>query len=406
MTVVVSAVGLVSCLGRGTEAHLDAIASTRSGITALPPLSDDDRIVRPAGIVDDSWLSDVDGRADRATRLALAACTDAFPRGVLPAGQDLERVGVLIGTGLGGMVTLDAAYARLYGEKNLRVHPMTIPLAMPNAPTSAVARMLGAKGPAFGIVSACTSGLHAIAQGAAWIRAGFADAVIAGGTDSPLAEGIVRAWDALRVLAPAGNDPSRACRPFSSDRAGLVLAEGAAVLLLEDSGAAKRNGRAPLASIDGIGMTSDAGHVTDPSADGMARALSAAVASSRIDPARLGYVSAHGTGTRANDALECEALRKTFGEKAAALMVSSTKSIHGHAMGASGAIEMAMTILALNEGLVPATAHLDQIDPACEGLDHVAREPRRVETGAFVSSSFGFGGLNAVVAGRTAAALS
>lgn len=405
MTVVVTAIGLVSCLGRGAESHLEAVTGARSGIKTLPPLDARDAAVRPAGLVHDAHLSDVDPRNDRATRLALAACAEAFGE-ALPVDLDPERVGVLIGTGLGAMVSLDAAYARLYRDGNSRVHPMTIPLGMPNAPTSAVARMLGAKGPAFGIVSACTSGLHAIAQGAAWIRAGFADSVVAGGADSPFAEGIVRAWEALRVLAPAGDDPSRACRPFSADRAGIVLSEGAAIVLLEDSGAAQRNGRRPLASIDGIGMTSDAGHVTDPSADGMMRAIANAIASSRINPSRLAYANAHGTATRANDPLECQALRETLGDHANAMMTSSTKSLHGHAMGASGAIELGLTILSLNAGIVPATAHLESIDPACEGVDHVAGEPRAHHVEAFISSSFGFGGLNAVVAGRTARVLS
>ena len=406
MTVVVTAIGLVSCLGRGTDSHLDAIRHSRPGLSLLPPHPGDSTATRPGGLVADELLSDVDARVDRATRLALAASSDAFGGASLPPDLDPERVGIIIGTGLGGMVSLDAAYARLYGEKNPRVHPLTIPHGMPNAPTSAVARSVGARGPAFGIVSACTSGLHAVAQAASWIRGGLADAVIAGGADSPIAEGILRAWEALRVLAPAGDDPSHACRPFDRDRSGLVLAEGAAVLLLEDIGAARRGGRIPLASIDGFGMTSDAGHLTDPSEDGMMRALAGAIAMSRIHPARFGYVNAHGTATRANDPLECAALRGTFGDTAPALSVSSTKSLHGHAMGASGAIELALTVLALNAGLLPATATLRNLDPECEGLDHVAGAARESTPAAFLTGSFGFGGLNAVVAGRPARSLS
>lgn len=406
MTVVVTSMGLVSCLGRGGEDHLAAVREGRSGLqlagglpspSSLPPPSP-----RVGGFVDDELLAG--GKSeDRSTRLALAAASDALANDHL-AGVDPERIGVLIGSGLGGLVTLDAAYRRLYGEGNPRVAPMTIPAVMGNAPTSAVSRLAGARGPAFGIVSACTSGLHAIAQAALWIRSGLADVVIAGGADSPMAEGVFRAWEALRVLAPAGDDPAAACRPFSGDRQGLVLAEGAGVLILEDSGSAARRGRSAMASIDGVGLTADAGHLTDPSPDGMARAMALAVADSRINPRMFGYVSAHGTGTRANDVLETRAIHTVFGDRASSMMVSSTKSMHGHAMGAAGALELALTLLCLGEGLVPPTLNLRVPDPECD-LDYVAEGARQESVQAFVANSFGFGGLNGVVAGRMSALL-
>lgn len=401
MTVVVTSLGIVSPLGRSPQDHLSAVAESRSAITRLAPFPSGTEIDRPAGVVHDEWIDHY--REDRATRLALSAARDALEAAPLE-GSDPDRVGVIVGTGLGGMTTLDAAYERLYGQRNPRVHPMTIPSAMANAPTSAVARLARARGPAFGIVSACTSGLHAVAQAAAWIRGGLADVVIAGGADSPLTEGVMKGWEALRVLAPTGEDPARACRPFSADRQGLVLAEGAAILILEDSGHARRAGRAPLASIDGFGMTSDAGHATDPSADGMARALAQAIGTSKIDASRLDYINAHGTATRQNDPLECAAMRDVLGERAGSVMVSSTKAMHGHTMGASGALELALTILALNEGIVPPTLHLEEPDPECN-LDLVPLRARRAEVRAFAASSFGFGGLNAVVVGRPARAL-
>lgn len=409
MTAVVTSLGIVSCLGRGIQAHLEAVRQARSGIVlapSFPPAAHVSQAApRAAGIVDDALLSDTGARGeDRATRLALAAAADAIAGDHL-AGVDPSRIGTIIGTGLGGITTLDAAYFRLYGDRSPRVHPMTVPIAMANAPTSAVARLAGARGAAFGIVSACTSATHAIAQAALWIRAGLADVVIAGGADSPIAEGIFRAWESLRVLAPAGDDPSTACRPFSADRQGLVLAEGAGIVIIEDSGHARRRGRRALASIDGVGMTSDAGHVTDPSSDGMAGALAQAVADSRINPDLFDYINAHGTATRANDPLETSAIHEVFGERARALMVSSTKAMHGHTMGASGGLELALTIASLEQNLIPPTLNLRQTDPACD-LDYVADGPREASVRAFVSSSFGFGGLNGVIAGRMGTLLS
>ena len=274
---------------------------------------------------------------------------------------------------------------------------MSIPMSMYNAASSAVAQKFGARGPGFSVVSACASSAHAVGLAAQAIRAGDADAMLVGGADAPLTPGIIAAWESLRVLAVDNENPAAACRPFSSDRRGLVLAEGSAVFLLESSEHAARRGARVLAEIAGAGATSDAGHITDPSSDGAVRAMRLALASARLEPSAIGYVNAHGTGTRANDATEATALREVFGDRG--VPVSSTKSLHGHAMGASGAIEIACSILALRAGFLPPTINLDTVDPVC-ALDHVAQRPREAGVEAFLSNSFGFGGMNAVVAVR------
>ncbi len=270
---------------------------------------------------------------------------------------------------------------------------------MYNAATSAVSAAYDARGPAWATVSACTSATHSIGQALDWIRCGRADVVIAGGADAPLQPGIILAWEALRVLAPAGDDPSAACRPFAKDRRGLVLAEGAGVLILESVDHARKRGAVPLAEILGAGFSSDAGHLTDPTVEGPAAAMRLALEDGGLEPAEIDYINAHGTATRANDLTETRAIHRTFGDHARSLAVSSTKSMHGHAMGATGAIEMALSIVSLRAGLLPPTLNLDSRDPECD-LDYVSDGPRPTEASTFISSSFGFGGLNGVLACR------
>jgi nodulation protein E len=221
--------------------------------------------------------------------------------------------------------------------------------------------------------------------------------MIAGGSDAPITAGIVSAWESLRVLAIDNDHPEAACRPFSADRKGLVLAEGAAVFVLETLERAQARGAPILGEIAGFGATSDAGHITDPSSDGAARAMEFALHDAQLAPRDIGYINAHGTGTRANDATETAAIRSVFGDDAPA--VSSTKSLHGHTMGASGAIEIASSLLALRDGFLPPTINLEKPDPECD-LDYVPNQPREARVSAFLSNSFGFGGMNAVVAIR------
>ena len=393
--VAITGIGIVSPFGRGKAAALDALRNARSGIRTFTSIDASSLNCRIAGEVPSDAHEGLYRGHDRFTRFALLAAEEA----VAEAGEigvDPLRFGVLLGTGLGGCETLDNSYRRYYAE-HTRIPPMSIPMTMYNAASSAVSAKHGAKGIAYSVVSACASSAHAIGLAAQAIRAGQADAVIAGGSDAPLTAGIVSAWESLRVLAIDNEHPEAACRPFSADRKGLVLAEGAAVFVLESLELARARGATILGEIVGFGATSDAGHITDPSADGAARAMQQALADARLEPREIGYINAHGTGTRANDVTETAAIHAVFG--ADAPPVSSTKSLHGHAMGASGAIEIAASLLALREGFLPPTINLEHPDPECD-LDYVPNQPRPASVTAFLSNSFGFGGMNAVVAVR------
>jgi nodulation protein E len=393
--VAITGIGIISPFGRGRAAALDALRSARSGVRLITSIDPSPLNCRIAGEVPEEAHAGTHKGHDRFTRFALIAAEEAAEQaGGL--GLAAERVGVLIGTGLGGCETLDASYRRLYAE-NARVPPMSIPSSMYNAAASAVATKFAAKGPSYAVVSACASSAHAIGLAAQAIAMGQADAMFAGGADAPLTVGIIKAWEALRVLAVDNEHPGAACRPFSADRKGLVLAEGAAVFVLESLEHAQSRGAEILGEILGYGATSDAGHITDPSADGAARAMAMALAAARLNAEDIGYINAHGTGTRANDPTETAAIRQIVSDR---VPVSSTKSMHGHAMGASGAIEIAASLLALNDGFIPPTINLDTPDPACD-LDYVPNEPRPARIGTFLSNSFGFGGMNAVVAVRT-----
>jgi len=335
---------------------------------------------------------------DRFSRFALIAAEEAASEArFAEIGVEAERIGAMIGTGLGGQETLDNAYRRLYAE-NARIPPTAISWSMYNAATSAVSTKYGAKGIAFAVVSACSSSAHSIGLAFQAIRSGQADAMFAGGADAPLTVGIVKAWESMRVLAIDNEHPEAACRPFSADRKGLVLAEGAAVFVLETFENAQRRKQPILGEIVGFGATSDAGHVTDPSPDGASRALALALRDGDLTADDVVYINAHGTATRANDPTETEAIKRVFGAR---VPVSSTKSMHGHAMGASGSIEIACSLVAMNDGFVPPTINLTTPDPACD-LDYVPNEARAASPGVFLSNSFGFGGMNAVVAVRSA----
>jgi nodulation protein E len=393
--VAITGIGIVSPFGGGKAATLDALRTARSGIRTITSIDATALHCRIAGEVPREVHEGLHRGHDRFTRLALIAAEEAAAQ----AGDldvDPHRFGVLLGTGLGGCETIDNSYRRLYAEGS-RIPPMSIPMTMYNAASSAISTKFGAKGVAYSVVSACASSAHAIGLAAQAIRAGQADVVMTGGSDAPLTPGTISAWESLRVLAIDNEHPEAACRPFSADRKGLVLSEGAAVFVLESLERAQARGATILGEILGFGATSDAGHITDPSADGAARAMQLALADGQLSPRDIGYINAHGTGTRANDVTETAAIRAVFG--AGTPPVSSTKSLHGHAMGASGAIEIASSLLALRDGFLPPTINLERPDPECD-LDYVPNEPRPAEVSVFLSNSFGFGGMNAVVAVR------
>ncbi|HXG57816.1 MAG TPA: beta-ketoacyl-[acyl-carrier-protein] synthase family protein [Thermoanaerobaculia bacterium] len=401
--VAITGIGLITPFGRGKEAVLESVRGARSGVRTIESIDASTLQCRIAGEVPAGAHEGLHRGHDRFTRFALIAADEAAAQAASADAFDPERVGVIIGTGLGGCETLDAGYRRMYRESQTRIPPASIAWSMYNAAASAVSTRHEAKGVAYSVVSACASGAHALGLAFAAIRSGEADAMFAGGADAPLTYGVIRAWESMRVLAIDNDRPERACRPFSADRQGLVLAEGAAVFFLETFESARARRRPVLGEIAGFGATSDAGHVTDPSADGEARAISLTLRSAGVEPERIGYINAHGTATRANDVTETRAIRAVFGEAAGRIPVSSTKSMHGHAMGASGAIETAISILSLNAGFIPPTLNLEQPDPECD-LDYVPLVPRPARVEMFLSHSFGFGGMNAVLAVRTAVA--
>ncbi len=400
--VAITGFGIISPFGRGKEAALDAMRHSRSGVRILQSIDPGDLQSKIGGEVPPDVDVSKPRGYDRFARFGLIAAEEAAQQADYPSiGIAPERIGVMIGTGLGGCETLDAAYRRIYKDNLPRVAPTSIASIMYNAATSAVSSKYQAKGVSYAIVSACASSAHAIGLAFQMIRSGQADAMIAGGADAPLTIGNVRAWESMRVLGVDNEHPERACRPFSRDRKGLVLAEGAAVFFLETVENALRRKQPILGEIIGCGATSDAGHITDPSIDGASRAIRMAIDDARLEPKDVGYINAHGTATQANDVTETKAIHAVFGD--AAPPTSSTKSMHGHAMGASGAIEIACSLAALNAGFLPPTINLDTPDPACD-LDYVPNEPRDARCGVFLSNSFGFGGMNAVVAVRTAVA--
>lgn len=397
--VVITGLGAVTALGPDVAQFQAALLAGRCGI-------------RPLETVDHAGLRFKNGAEvkefapgehftekeldllDRFAQFGLVAAREAVRDAGLEWTPGLrERTAVVTGSCLGGKISEDQTFAAVYGGEGRRAHPLAIPRAMSNAAASHISMEFGIVGPTYNVSTACASATHAIGQAFALVRSGAAEAAVTGGSEAPFTLGHLKKWEALRVVAPD------TCRPFSKDRRGMILGEGGAMLVLEPLEAALARGARVHAEVVGFGMSADAHHVTQPSAEGAARAVAAALRDAGVAPERVGYVNAHGTATAANDPAETEALRLVFREHAARLAVSSTKSMHGHALGAAGAIEAVATALALREGFLPPTANFTEPDPAC-GLDYVPNEARLTEVEYAVSNSFAFGGLNAVLALR------
>jgi 3-oxoacyl-(acyl-carrier-protein) synthase len=312
---------------------------------------------------------------------------------------DRPRGGVIVGTAFGGIVETEETYRTCLPSPGSRPRPTTIPTAMANAPASFLASEFRLKGPNLTLAVACASGTHAIGEAFRLVRDGEAELMLAGGVDAPLTPIVLAAWASMRVLAPAGSDPARACRPFSADRAGIVLGEGAAFVVLETAETARARGASPLGEIAGYGRNADAGHITHPDPEGVRACLALALRDARLEPGDVGYANAHGTGTAVNDAVEAGALASLFGES---LLVSSTKAIHGHAMGASGALEAVATLLSLKEGRLPPTGNLVEPDPSLPPLGYIRGQDLKKDVEHALSNSFAFGGSNAVLVFRRA----
>lgn len=334
------------------------------------------------------------GALDRVSQFAVVAARQALAQSGLVMRDGLaERTAAIVGTGSGGHNTVDDSFHRLYAENATRLHPLTIPKAMISAAASQVSLFCGTKGPAYAVASACASATHAIGQAFHMLRSGGATCAICGGTEASITFGALKGWEAMRIMAPD------ACRPFSLDRKGMVIAEGAAIVVLETLEHAQSRRADILAEMAGFGMSADAKDLTAPDSAGMARAITAALLDGGLAPDAVDYVNAHGTGTVANDQAETAALQTSFGNHAKRLAVSSTKSMVGHSLGAAGALELVATVMAVREGVAPPTINYLGPDPACD-LDYVPNEARALPIGAAISNSFAFGGLNAVLAVR------
>lgn len=328
---------------------------------------------------------------DRFAQFAVIAARQAVADAGVDAALLKQRTGIVTGCCVGGQATEDAGFVDLYCHRKNRVHPLTIPRIMANAGASFISMEFGVTGPAYTVSTACSSANHAIGQAYWMVRSGMLDIAITGGSEAIFSHGFLKAWEAMRVVSPD------TCRPFSRDRSGIILGEGAAILILEPLEAARARGATIYAEVAGFGMSSDAHHITQPSVEGPAAAMRAALEDAAFPPESIGYINAHGTGTTANDSTEARAIRVVFDSHAARLAVSSTKSMAGHTLGAAGAIEAAATCLALSRGVLPPTANFNAPDPECD-LDVIPNAARAAQVERALSNSFAFGGLNAVVA--------
>lgn len=392
--VVVTGMGVYCACGHSRAEFWDALVTGRSAVGALEgfpqvrfPNAAQIRGHDPAAHFTAKEIDLLDPFAQYALIAAAEAVGDS---GIEWTDELRESTGVITGSCVGGKSTEDGSFRELYEEKRTRFHPMIIPRTMANAGASMIGMRYGLTGASFTTATACSSANHAIGQALWMIRQGQLEMAIAGGSEAPFTLGHLKAWEGLRVVSPD------TCRPFCADRKGMILGEGAAMLVLEPLDAARARGAKIYAEVAGAGMTADAHHITQPSSDGAAKAMRLALRDAGLDPREVGYINAHGTGTTANDPTEAAAIRAVFPNGVA---VSSTKSMHGHALGAAGAIEGVATALALYQGVLPATANFTTRDAACD-IDVIANTARPCKVAAALSSSFAFGGLNAVLAFR------
>ncbi|HUA62226.1 MAG TPA: beta-ketoacyl-[acyl-carrier-protein] synthase family protein [Verrucomicrobiae bacterium] len=397
--VVITGAGVICALGRNLAEFHDSLQNGRS---AIGPIRSADtsqlRFSNGAEVRDYSHQPYFDDRRadflDRFSQFAVIAAREAVAGAGIEWTPELrEGAAIVTGSCVGGQSTEDIGFHDVYKNGLNRVHPLTIPKTMANAGASHISMEFGITGPSFTISTACSSAAHAIGQAYWMVRSGITDLAITGGSEAPFSFGILKAWEAMRVVSPD------TCRPFSKDRRGMVLGEGAAMMTLEPLDRARARGAAILAEVVGFGMSADACHITQPSAEGAARAMRAALRDGGLSPEQIGYINAHGTGTVANDVTETSAIKTVFGAHAGKLAVSSTKSMHGHALGAAAALECLATVLGMRSGVLPPTANFNQPDPECD-LDVIANQARPASVEYALSNSFAFGGLNAVLALR------
>lgn len=397
--VVITGAGTVNALGHCVSDTLAAMQNGTCGIGALA-FRDVERLSVTIGGQVRGF--EAEGRYnrqqislyDRFTQFTLTAAQEAIDQsGLKFSGELSERAGVVLGTAGGGVSTWDENYRAVYEEGKNRVHPFVVPKLMNNAAASHVSMEWNLKGPSFTVSTACASSNHAMGQAFAMVRSGMATVMIAGGSESMLCFGGVKAWEGLRVMS------KDACRPFSANRNGMVQGEGAGVFVFEEYEHARARGAEILCELVGFAMTSDAADIVMPSKAGAARAMKGALKDAGIDRSDVGYINAHGTGTAANDKTECAAVADVFGPHADSLLISSTKSMHGHLIGGTGAVELLACIMALRDGVIAPTIGYEEPDPEC-ALDVVPNEARKAEVNVALSNAFAFGGMNAVLALR------
>jgi len=397
--VAITGMGAICALGKNVAEFAQALAEGRPGIGPIESADVSQiRFQNGAEVKGYTHAPYFDDRRadfiDRFAQFAVIAAREAIADAGIQWTPDLrESAAIVTGSCVGGQSTEDIGFHEVYKLGHNRVHPLTIPKTMANAGASHISMEFGITGPSFTLSTACSSAAHAIGQAFWMVRSGATGLAIAGGSEAPFSFGILKAWEAMRVVSPD------TCRPFSKDRHGMILGEGGAMLVLEPLEAAQARGARIHAEIVGLGMSADAGHITQPSAEGAARAIRAALRDAHLAPEAIGYINAHGTGTPANDPTETAAIRAVFGAHAGRLAISSTKSMHGHALGASAALECLATALALRDGLLPPTANYREPDPQCD-LDVIPNVARAARVEYALSNSFAFGGLNAVLALR------
>jgi 3-oxoacyl-(acyl-carrier-protein) synthase len=399
--VAVTGLGVVSPHGSNLDSAIDAVFRGKSAISLVNLSSDIGSFSVPGAVVTgESWRSLANiaqPTCDRVSLLALSAAEAAVSDAQLHlAGERLDRIGVAVGTSLGGTISQEVAYQDIFSRRKERVSPFTLVKVMYNGPAAQIALRYQLQGPSLTYTTTCSSSSVSIGEAMRSIRHGYTDVMIAGGSEALFAYVSLIAWQALHVLAPIWSDVSTSCRPFSLDRNGTVLGEGAAFVVLEELERAKNRGARIYANLAGYGVCNDSAHLTQPSLDGQVRAMKSALNDAAMHPEDIDYINAHGTGTRLNDVTETNAIKEVFRDHVQKLAISSTKSMHGHLVGAAGALELVIGIKALQYQHVPPTAHLEHADPQCD-LDYVPNEGRRQNVHSVMSNSFAVGGTAAVL---------
>ena len=399
--VVITGAGTINPLGQSVEATMQGMQEGRCGIADLD-FKDVDRLsIKIGGQINDFKPETVFNRQqlslyDRFTQFTLISAKEALTQaGIVFAGELSTKAGVVLGTAGGGVSTWDNNYRAVYEDGKNRVHPFVVPKLMNNAAASHISMEYNLKGPSFTVSTACASSNHAMALAFEIVRSAMSPAMVTGGSESMLCFGGVKAGEGLRVMS------QDACRPFSANRNGMVQGEGAAVFVFEEYEHARARGAEILAEVIGYSMSSDASDIVMPSKQGAARAISGALRDAGLNPADVGYINAHGTGTTANDKTECAAVADVFGQHADQVMISSTKSMHGHLIGGTGAVELLACIMAVRDGIIAPTIGHEESDPEC-ALDVVPNTAREAKVDVALSNAFAFGGLNAVLALKAA----